>query len=113
MAFRAHYLFEADFCNPGRGNEKGQIEREIGYLRRKILVPVPEVNSIEELNQKILHELTKLLSQRTVPHTQKIIKEVFEQEKEMLLPLPHYPFDCCFLTTGKVSKESTVRFDNN
>ncbi len=113
IAFRSHYLFEADFCNVGRGNEKGQIEREIGYLRRTILVPVPEVDTIEELNQHILDELAKLYRTRTVPHTKKTIQEVFEQEKEMLLPLPQYPFDCCVLVPAKASKESTVRFDNN
>ena len=113
IAFRTHYLFEADFCNVGRGNEKGQIEHEIGYLRRKILVPVPEVDTIEELNQHILDELAKLRRTRTVPHTKKTIQEVFEQEKEMLLPLPRYPFDCCVLVPAKASKESTVRFDNN
>lgn len=26
MAFKAHYLFEAEFCNVRRGNEKGQVE---------------------------------------------------------------------------------------
>ena len=113
IAFKAHYLFEADFCNVGRGNEKGQIEHEIGYLRRKIFVPVPEVNSIDELNQNIVSQLSKLRQTRIVPHTKKTIQEVFEQEKELLLPLPKYPFDCCVLVPAKVSKESTVRFDNN
>lgn len=113
MAFKAHYLFEAEFCNVGRGNEKGQVENEVGYLRRNILVPVPEVASLEELNQLILMKLSKFRQTRIVPHTKKTIAEVFQEEKQLLLPLPRYPFDCCVMVPAKSSKESTVRFDNN
>ncbi len=111
--FKAHYLFEADFCNAGRGNEKGQVEKEVGFLRSHILVPVPEVNSMAELNRKIRDRLVQYRQTRTVPHTQRTIAEVFAKERELLLPLPEYPFDCCVLLPAKSSKESTVRFDRN
>ena len=67
---------------------------------------MPEVNSIDELNQNIVSQLSKLRQTRIVPHTKKTIQEVFEQEKELLLPLPKYPFDCCVLVPAKVSKEA-------
>jgi len=111
--FKAHYLFEADFCNAGRGNEKGQVENEVGYLRRHILVPIPEVKTMDELNQNIINRLVQYRKTRIVPHTQQTIEEVFLKEKELLLPLPEYPFDCCTLLLTKSSKESTIRFDRN
>ncbi|NPV89635.1 MAG: IS21 family transposase [Firmicutes bacterium] len=85
-AFKAHYLFEADFCNVGKANEKGQAEGDVGYYRRRLLVPLPEVDSLEELNQLILQGLAKHRETRLVPHTDQTIEEVFNQEKEYLQP---------------------------
>jgi len=33
VVFRSHWSFQADFCNPARGNEKGGVEGELGYFR--------------------------------------------------------------------------------
>ena len=51
IAFRSHWGFAAEFCNPGRGNEKGGVEGEVGYFRRNHWTPVPQAQSLEELNQ--------------------------------------------------------------
>jgi transposase len=45
--FRAYHNFEARFCNPGQGHEKGGVEGLVGYARRNYLVPVPEASSVE------------------------------------------------------------------
>ena len=34
IAFRSHWGFQTEFCNPARGNEKGGVEGEVGYFRR-------------------------------------------------------------------------------
>ena len=34
VAFRSHWGFDSEFCNPARGNEKGGVESEVGYFRR-------------------------------------------------------------------------------
>jgi len=44
IAFRSHWRFASEFCNPARGNEKGGVEGEVGYFRRNHLVPVPKVS---------------------------------------------------------------------
>lgn len=41
LRFKNHYGFVAAFCNPGKGNEKGNVENKVGYHRRNLLVPVP------------------------------------------------------------------------
>ena len=53
IAFRSHWGFQTDFCNPARGNEKGGVEGEVGYFRRNHLVPIPQVKDLEELNQHL------------------------------------------------------------
>jgi transposase len=57
IVFRSYYLFESRFCTPGQGNEKGLVEDGVGFSRRNgstelakvFLVPIPEVDSFEEL----------------------------------------------------------------
>jgi transposase len=34
IAFRSHWRYQSEFCNPARGNEKGGVEGEGGYFRR-------------------------------------------------------------------------------
>jgi transposase len=51
IAFRSHWGFQTEFCNPARGNEKGGVEGEVGYFRRNHLVPVPKVKDLGELNE--------------------------------------------------------------
>jgi transposase len=50
IVFRSHYLFESNFCTPGEGHEKGGVEHSVGFDRRNFLVPLPNVNSFDELN---------------------------------------------------------------
>ena len=50
IAFRSHWRFQSEFCNPARGNEKGGVEGEGGYFRRNHWVPLPEVRDLDELN---------------------------------------------------------------
>ena len=35
-AMVSHYLFDADFCNPAAGWEKGQIEKNVQDARRRL-----------------------------------------------------------------------------
>jgi len=52
VAFRSHYGFDAFYCRPGHegSHEKGGVEGEGGRFRRNHCVPMPVVDSIEELN---------------------------------------------------------------
>jgi transposase len=50
IAFRSHWRFQSEFCNPARGNEKGGVEGEGGYFRRNHWVLLPEFRDLEELN---------------------------------------------------------------
>jgi len=42
---------DSHFCTSAKGNEKGSVENLVGYARRNFLVPVPEVRSLDELNE--------------------------------------------------------------
>lgn len=47
----AHYAFRPVFCNVASGHEKGLVEGLVGFVRRNTLVPVPQVDSLDELNR--------------------------------------------------------------
>jgi transposase len=49
--FKLHHRFEADFCNPASGNEKGNVENKVGYDRRNLLVPVPTIDDFAAFNE--------------------------------------------------------------
>ena len=44
--FTLHYGFKAQFCNPGKGHEKGHVENKVGYSRRNFFVPEPVFDDI-------------------------------------------------------------------
>lgn len=54
IAFRSHWGYQPEFCNPASGHEKGGVEGEGGQFRRNQLVPVPKVRNLEELNQLLM-----------------------------------------------------------
>ena len=108
----AHYGFIADFCNRASGNEKGLVENLVGWARRNILVPVPKVSSLEELN-KILAARCLAEEQKQIAGRADTIGALFKEEQAALLPLPNYPFETAKSLSVRVSAYSTVRFQTN
>ena len=111
-ALAAHYGFEAVFCNPASGNEKGLVEGLVGYIRRNVCVPVPKVESMDDLNQMLQEKCLSYLSHR-IRGKESAVGEMLAKEREKLSPLPGYPFDPCKRATGRVDRFCTVRFDTN
>jgi len=52
IAFRSHWGYQSEYCNPAKGNEKGGVEGELGWYRRNCLVPVPEAKDLTALNER-------------------------------------------------------------
>ena len=82
MALRSHYRFESSFCLPGvqGAHEKGGVEGDIGRFRRRHLVPVPEVGSIEELNE-LLEEACWQDLDRTIAGQTETVGERRDRER--------------------------------
>lgn len=110
--FHAYYNFTPRFCNVGSGHEKGGVEALIGYVRRNYLVPIPEAATLEDLNQKVLKQCLAYGEHR-MQGRERTVKEIFEQEKSYLLPLPEIAFSNIQTTDGKVDRYSTAIVDKN
>jgi len=92
LRFKAHHGFEAVFCNPAQGNEKGHVESKVGYHRRNFLVPIPVFDDIEKYNVQLL-ERCRTDMQRTHYRKDQLIAVLFEQDLRASLPLPNVAFD--------------------
>jgi hypothetical protein len=92
LRFKNHYGFEAAFCNPASGHEKGNVENKVGYFRRNLLVPVPEVGDLREFNRQLLEKCDQNMER---PHylKEQLISELFVEDREALRPLPPTAFD--------------------
>ena len=108
----AHYGFEAVFCNPSSGNEKGLIEGQVGYIRRNVLVPVPRIETLDDLNLMLRQRCEKYLTHH-IRGKDLSVGEMFLAEKESLFPLPGYAFDAAKRTTARVDRFCTIRFETN
>ena len=49
-ALTAHYAFEARFCRPGEGHDKGGVESRGGHVRWQHMVPIPRGQTLAEMS---------------------------------------------------------------
>jgi transposase len=112
IAFRSHWGFETEFCNPARGNEKGGVEGEVGYFRRNHLVPVPRVENLEELNQLLLDGCCAD-EQRRIAGQPQTVGEAMRIEREHLLPLPAEGFELVETSFPVVDGKGCVKARTN
>jgi transposase len=94
IAFRSHWGFQSEYCNPASGNEKGGVEGEVGRYRRNWLVPVPEASDLAELNQRLLAGCVASRS-RTISGKAMTVGEASQMERPHLLPpaADRFPID--------------------
>ncbi len=110
--FQAYYNFAPVFCNPGKGHEKGGVEGLVGYARRNYMVPVPEADTLEQLNERLL-EASADYGDHRIAGREQTVKELYEQEKSHLIALPDVEFGNLQTTLGKINKYSTIIVDKN
>jgi len=110
--FQAHYGFEAEFCAPGKGNEKGGVEGEVKYSRHEILSPIPEVNGRDELQILCAEWMERDLSRR-IRGREQTIGEAWSLETPQLMPLPTSRFEVAQAKTAKVSNRSWIQSGTN
>ncbi len=112
VALRSHYRFESSFCLPGvqGAHEKGGVEGEVGRFRRRHLVPVPEVGSLEQLNE-LLEEACWSDLDRTITGQSETVGQRRDRERLLLNTLPREPHPTWEEATPRVDAKAlaTVR----
>jgi hypothetical protein len=113
LGFAGHYRFEPRPVAPARGNEKGRVERAIGYVRGAFFA-ARSFTDLDDLNAQAEHWCHGLAADRRCPgEPDRTVREVFADEKPRLLCLPDNPMPLHERVAVKVGKTPYVRFDLN
>ena len=110
VLFRSHYGFDAFYCQPGieGAHEKGGVEGDVGRFRRTHLSPMPVVESLAELNEKI-RTWDRADEHRRVGNRIRTVEQDYALDQAALAPLPIERFDPGLTLTPRVDRSSLVR----
>ncbi len=117
LAFMAAYGFDAEFCNPASGNEKGSVENAVGWVRRNFFCPL----RLFDGNYDALNDALSAfcLAEAQKPHYRrkpKTIEALFKEDMAAMKPLPDAEAaDEVTHTWGRatVTEDCRVKVDTN
>jgi transposase len=112
VAFRSHWGFEAVFCNPGEGHEKGGVEGEVGTFRRNHWVPVPQARDLDELNALLLASCREEEG-RTITGRPQTVGAALQVERDHLMALPREGYALAEVSFARVDGLGSVRVRTN
>ncbi len=105
------YQFDYRFCNAGRGNEKGHVERSVEYLRRKAFAPRDTFDTLEQANAYLIDTCHQLNSVPVKGKTQSIADE-FDQEIKHMKAAPGV-YETAQWQSLRLDKYGCIRVDTN
>lgn len=114
VALRSHYGYDSSFCLSGKqgAHEKGGVESEVGRFRRRHLVPVPKVDSLAELNERLLGACWTDL-ERTIVGRAEPVGTMLGRERRLFAPLPPEPHCTAEEASPRVDSKAMVTIRQN
>ena len=113
LELAAHYHFEPRPVAVARGNEKGRVERAIGYIRTSFFAG-RAFTDLEDLNAQADAWCGGLAAARPCPEEPSItVAKAFVRERESLIGLPGVPWADEDRVEVRVGKTPYARFDLN
>jgi len=107
--FRSYFGYDSEFTLVGlRGaHEKGGVEGEVGRFRRRHMVPVPQVESLAELNRMLRAACVADLRRR-ITGRDETVGEALARERPLLRPVPEFEFVTFDVLDARVDAKSMV-----
>lgn len=109
--FKMHYEFKEVFMNPERGYEKGTVEQAVRFMRRNLLVPLPQFDDFNAYNKELLKKSSDLLKREHYILKQPIVDLHFEDINE-LNQLPPTSFVCSSISNRKLDNYGRLTTEN-
>jgi hypothetical protein len=109
----SHYLYEAEFCNPAAGWEKGQIEKNVRDARHRLWQVAPAFESLDAVNTWLEDRCWTLWQE--VLHPERpgcTVAQIWAEERPHLMALPR-PFDGFVEHIKRVSPTCLIHFERN
>ncbi|RDH12603.1 IS21 family transposase [Tsukamurella pulmonis] len=107
--FHSHYGFDPFYCQPGiaGAHEKGGVEGEVGWFRRNRLTPMPQVESLDELNEQI-KAWEDRDDGRRIDGRMRTIGQDYQHDRAALAPLPVEDFDPGLILTPRADRSAMI-----
>ena len=112
LKLSTYYQFHFRFCNVRRGNEKGHVERNVEFIRRKAFCKKDRFPTLEGSNIQLLSTCSRLNTRFNRDNQGKRPIDLLEVEKRALYPAPPR-FDCGQMEQCKVDKYSVISYATN
>jgi Transposase and inactivated derivatives len=112
LRFKNHYRLKVRFCNPYSGHEKGNVEAKVGYLRRNLLVPIPEIGDLTSENQIFLGRCEELFNRQHYKHGG-TTEARHQQDKVCLMALPRVRFSPHRVVSRKADGYGKICLEGN
>jgi len=113
LEMSAHYRFEARPVAVARGNEKGRVERAIRYIREAFFAARAYADLADLNRQAAEWTATAAFDRPWIEDRARSVRQAFDDEQSVLVPLPKEPFPALERLPVEVGKTPYVRFDLN
>ncbi len=110
--FVLHYGFQYEFCNPGKGNEKGHVESMVKYIRNNFFLPAQSADNLADLNERCF-QFAEKDRQRVHYKFGHLLSELHEETIQSHLALPPKTFYCARYLEAKADKKGMIQFETN
>lgn len=115
QAMCSHYLYEAEFCNPASGWEKGIVEKNVQDRRRQVWREAAERHwsDLASLNTWLGERCRTSWGEMRHPQWPELtVADAWQDEVARLMPMPR-PFDGYIEQAVRVSATSLIHFQRN
>ena len=113
LQMASHYGFAPVLATPGRGNEKGRVERSVRYVRTSFFA-ARAFTDLVELNAQALTWSREVSAERRWQDDDRTtVGAQFEHERGLLRPRPRAPHETAMAVQARVGRTPYVRFDTN
>ena len=112
LDFARHYGFEPVACNVAKGNEKGRVERGVGYVKENFLSG-QELPPFDALNPALQVWLETVADVRLHRVTQRRPIELWEEERDHLQSVNPRLFDVGRVLSVRANRQFRVTFETN
>ncbi len=112
MRFQLYYGFETQVCNVRKGNEKGHVEKKVGYIRYNFFSVPPVITGLSDLSEKLL---AFSMDDQCRQHYRKQIdiQVLWEEEKSSMKNLPDSPYPVRKEQLIKVNPYNEIKVDDD
>jgi hypothetical protein len=112
MVLANHYLFEPVACTPASGWEKGQVENQVGNIRKWLFTPLARFANFDALNEWLATRCRELAARKHPVTSARTIAACFAEEQPSLRPITAQ-FDGYVEHMLRASSTCLVAFDRN